>query len=63
MKTVNDEPNQEEMVAFLELHFPEKFHYVFLARLYLFKTNIRLEILLLFVQSIYLSHYMLSDDF
>lgn len=63
MKTVHDEPNQEEMVAFLELHFPEKFHYVFLARLYLFKTNIRLEILLLFVQSIYLSHYMLSDDF
>ena len=58
MKSVDNKPNPEEMVAFLELHYSQKFDCAFIARLNLFRTNIRLEILLLFVQSIFLLHCM-----
>ena len=58
MKSVGNKPNPEEMVAFLELHYSQKIDCAFIARLNLFRTNIRLEILLLFVQSIFLLRFM-----
>ena len=62
MKSVGNKPNLEEMEAFLELHYSQKYYCAFIARLNLFRTNIKLEILLLFVQSIYLLRYMREND-